>query len=478
MRSRYEPFIDGDFVATAGEVFTTYDPSTGEPLAEVARGTAELIDRAVRSADQAGKAWAKTKPSDRGRILLQIAAAIRANAEDLARLESLDNGQALGQARGDVEVAARYFEFFGGAADKLLGDTIPLGPDYLSYTTHEPFGVVGMILPWNAPLNQAARGLGPALAAGNTVVIKPAEDTPMSTPELAKLCVDAGLPPGVFNVVPGYGHDAGAALTAHPLVRKLAFTGSVETGSIVMQAAARRLVPVTLELGGKSPNIVFADADLDAAVRSAWTAFTVKSGQVCSAGTRLLIESSVYDEVVGALVEKAKQATLAPGIDNPDIGPLATRQQFEKVTRYLALGVEEGARVAVGGGVPDDPALKGGYFVEPTIFVDVDNSMRIAQEEIFGPVLVVIPFDNDDDAVRIANDSIYGLSGGVSSASDERALAVARRIRTGTLSVNGGNWYAADSPFGGYKASGIGRQGGLEGFEQYVETKTIALPVR
>jgi aldehyde dehydrogenase (NAD+) len=477
MRSRYEPFIDGDFVTTDGEVFTTFDPSTGLPLAEVARGTAELIDQAVQSADRAGQAWARTKPSDRGRILLQIAAAIRANAEELARLETLDNGQALGQARGDVEVAARYFEFFGGAADKLQGETIPLGPDYLSYTTHEPYGVVGMILPWNAPLNQAARGLGPALATGNTVVIKPAEETPMSTPELAKLCVDAGLPAGVFNVVPGYGHEAGAALAAHPLVRALAFTGSVETGSIIMQAAAKRLVPVTLELGGKSPNIIFADADIDAAVSGSWTAFTAKSGQVCSAGTRLLIESSVYDEVVDKLVERVKQATLAPGIDNPDIGPLANRAQFEKVTQYLELGVEEGARVAVGGGVPDDPALKDGFFVEPTIFVDVDNGMRIAQEEIFGPVVCAIRFEDEDDAVRIANETKYGLAAGVWTRDVSRAHRVASQIQSGQVYVN--EYFAGgiETPFGGFKSSGIGREKGFEALRSYSQLKTVTVRI-
>jgi aldehyde dehydrogenase (NAD+) len=477
MRSRYEPFIDGDFVTTNGEVFTTFDPSTGKPLAEVVRGNAELIDQAVRSAERVGRAWARTKPSDRGRILLQIAAAIRANAEELAHLETLDNGQALGQARGDVEVAARYFEFFGGAADKLQGETIPLGPDYLSYTTYEPYGVVGMILPWNAPLNQAARGLGPALAAGNTVVIKPAEDTPMSTPELAKLCVDVGLPAGVFNVVPGYGHEAGAALAAHPLVRKLAFTGSVETGSIIMEAAAKRLVSVTLELGGKSPNIIFADADIDAAVEGSWTAFTVKSGQVCSAGTRLLIEGSVYDEVVGKLVERVKQATLAPGIDNPDIGPLANREQFEKVIQYLELGVKEGARVAVGGGVPHDPALKDGFFVEPTIFTNVDNSMRIAQEEIFGPVVCAIRFEDEDDAVRIANDTKYGLAAGVWTRDISRAHRVASQIESGQVYVN--EYFAGgiETPFGGFKSSGIGREKGFEALRSYSQLRTVTVRI-
>lgn len=477
MLARYEPYIGGAFVTTHGDVFTSYDPSTGAALTEVGRGTPELIDQAVRSAAAAGAAWAATKPSVRGRILLQVATAIREHSDALARLETLDNGQALGQARGDIEVAARYFEFFGGAADKLHGDTIPLGPDYLSYTTHEPFGVVGMILPWNAPINQASRGLGPALAAGNTVVIKPAEDTPVSTLELAKLLVEAGVPPGVVNVVPGYGHDAGAALTAHPLVRKLAFTGSVSTGALIMAAASRRLIPVTLELGGKSPNIIFADADIDTAVAGSWTAFTVKSGQVCSAGTRLLIESTVYDEVVGKLVERAKQATLAPGIDDPDIGPLATRAQFEKVTEYLDLGVAEGAHVAVGGRVPDDPRLAGGYFVEPTVFTDVDNAMRIAQEEIFGPVVCAIRFDTEDEAIHIANDTVYGLAAGVWTQNVSRALRVASRLEAGQVYVN--EYFAGgiETPFGGFKSSGIGREKGFEALRSYTQLRTTTVRI-
>jgi len=475
VRSLYQPFIGDDFVAGTGGTFSTCNPADGEVLAEVTRGTVEDIDRAVRAAEAARGGWRRTTPVERGRILLRIADAIRANADELARLETLDNGQALSQARGDVEVAARYFEYFGGAADKLHGETIPLGPDYHSYTVHEPFGVVGFILPWNAPLQQAARGLAPALAAGNVAVVKPAEDTPMTTLELARIAVECGLPAGVVNVVPGYGHEAGAALTEHPLVRKIAFTGSVDTGSLIMRTASERLIPLTLELGGKSPNIVFADADLDAVARSSWTAFTVKSGQVCSAGTRLLVQSSVYDEVVERLVERARKASIAPGLDDPDVGPLATKAQFEKVTGYLRLGVEEGARVAVGGGVPKDDALQRGYFVEPTIFVDVDNRMRIAQEEIFGPVLCAIRFDDEEEAIRIANDTRYGLAAGVWTSDLARAHRVAGAIESGQVFVNEYFAGGVETPFGGFKSSGYGREKGFEALRYYTQLKTVTV---
>jgi aldehyde dehydrogenase (NAD+) len=473
----YQPFVDGGPVAATGGTFVTRNPADGEVIAEVGRGVAADVDAAVRAAERALPEWAATTPAQRGRILLRLAALLRENADELARLETLDNGQALAQSHGDVETAARYFEFYGGGADKLHGDTIPLGPNYLSYTVNEPFGVVGFVLPWNAPLNQAARGLGPALATGNVAVVKPAEDTPLSSLELARLGIEAGLPPGVLNVIPGYGHDAGAALVEHPGVRKIAFTGSVDTGALIARTAADRLVPLTLELGGKSPNIVFPDADLDAVAKSSWIGFTFKSGQVCSAGTRLLIHADVYDDVVERLVTRAAAATLAPGLENPDLGPLATAAQLEKVTGYLELGVKEGATVAVGTPPPTDEALRAGHFVQPTIFTEVDNSMRIAQEEIFGPVLCAIRFTSDEEAVRIANDTRYGLAAGVWTTDLARAHRVAGQLQSGQVFVNEYFAGGVETPFGGFKSSGYGREKGFEALKHYTQTKTVTIRV-
>ena len=478
MRSRYEPFIAGEFINTAGQTFVNYNPSTGEPLTEIARGTAELVDVAVQSADASFPAWAAMKPSERGRIMLRIANAIRDNADSLARLETLDNGQPLRTSYADVEITARYFEFYGGAADKVHGTTIPLGPEYVSYTTQEPFGVVGMILPWNAPLSQAGRSVGPALAMGNSVVIKPAQETSMTTLELAELCFANGLPAGVLNVVPGFGREAGQALADHPLVRKIAFTGSVETGKTIMLAAARRLVPVALELGGKSPNVVFEDADLEAAVEGAYLAFLLKSGQACSAGTRLLVQASIYDDFVGRLALRVGQARLGHGVDDADIGPLTTRSQWEKVQRYLELGVQEGGRVVVGGAVPNDDSLRGGYFVQPTVFADVDNSMRLAQEEIFGPVLCAIKFEDETDAISIANDSSFGLAAGIWTQDISRALRVANAMQAGQVYVN--EYFAGgiETPFGGFKSSGIGREKGFQAMQQYSQTRSVTIKVK
>jgi aldehyde dehydrogenase (NAD+) len=478
IKSRYEPFIGGESVDTTDGSFVTVNPSTGEPLADVARCTPEVVDRAVSSAQEALSGWSSMKPADRGRVMLGLAAAIRENADWLARLETLDTGQPLRTSYVDVDITARYFEYYGGAADKVHGTTIPLGPGYVSFTTQEPFGVVGMILPWNAPMSQAGRSLGPVLAMGNTTVVKPAEDTSLSTLALAELCATNGLPPGVFNVVTGYGYETGQALSDHPLVRKLSFTGSVETGTKIMQAAARRLVPVALELGGKSPNIVFEDADLDEAIEGAWRAFTLKSGQVCSGGTRLLVQASIYQDFVERLASRVRRASIGPGVDDAELGPMTTKDQFDKVLGYLELGVAEGGRVVVGGGVPDDVALRGGYFLEPTVLADVDNSMRVAQEEIFGPVVCAIKFTDEAEAIRIANDTTFGLAAGIWTRDLSRALRVASAMESGQVYVNEYFAGGVETPFGGFKSSGIGREKGFQALHEYSQTRTVTMKVQ
>lgn len=474
MQQRYGLFIDGEEIdQPKGRLFETRDPATGEVLAEVADGDVDDVDTAVRAARAAYPAWRDTPPAERGRILVELARKIRDHADELTELETLDTGQALHALKADVAGAARYFEFYGGGADKLCGSVIPLGPDYHSYTRHEPFGVVGWVLPWNAPVNQLARGVAAGLAVGNAAVVKPAEDTPLSSLVVARMAVEAGLPPGVLNVVPGSGKEVGTPIAQHPDVRKVAFTGSVPTGRAIMRIAAERLIPLTLELGGKSPNIVFEDADLAAAAASSWTAFTFKTGQVCSAGSRLLVQDSVHDEMVERLVERARSATIAPGIEDPDLGSLCNAKQHETVKGYLAIGRTEGATVAVGGGVPREERLQKGYFVEPTIFVNVHNGMRIAQEEIFGPVLSVLRFKDEEEAVRIANDTEYGLVAGIWTHDISRVNRVAAALDAGQVFVN--QWFAGgvETPFGGFKLSGFGREKGWDALHDYTQLKTV-----
>jgi aldehyde dehydrogenase (NAD+) len=471
-------FLHGqDQHPSGAAVFISRDPSTGAPVAELVAGDAGHVDAAVRAGHAAFGDWRQTSAAERGTVLLAIARTIREQARRLAELETLDVGQTLTASLADVETAARYFEYYGGAADKVHGETIPLGADYHSYTRNEPFGVVAFVLPWNAPVNQAARGLAPALAMGNVAVVKPAEDASLTTLALAQIAVDCGLPPDVFNVVTGFGPTVGEPLVTHPLVRKVAFTGSVGTGQRIMRLAADRVLPLTLELGGKSPNIIFPDADLSVAIPSSFTAFTLKSGQACSCGTRLLVHKDIHDEVVDGLVHLAQQTRIGPGIDDLDMGALTTAAQYEKVKGYLELGVAEGARLAVGGKAATAGRLADGFFVEPTIFTNVDMSMRIAREEIFGPVLAVTSFADEHEAVAKANDSDYGLVAGVWTTDLARAHRVARDIEAGQVFVNRYFAGGVETPFGGFKSSGFGREKGFEALKHYSQTKTVTMPI-
>jgi aldehyde dehydrogenase (NAD+) len=472
-----DAFIGGEWrPARSGRRFVSFDPSTGEQFADVAEGDSGDIDDAVRSAADAFPAWRARKPLERGRILLELAERINAQAEALAAIETRDSGKPTAIALGDVRGTARYFEYYGGLADKLAGETIPLGDDYVSYTRHEPFGVVGVIIPWNGPIQQAARSVAPALMTGNAVVAKPAEQTPVSCLELARLAFECGVPAGVFNVVPGFGKVAGAALVEHPLVSKVAFTGSVDTGRLVASVAARRLIPVTLELGGKSPHIIFADADIEAASQGAWLGINVNAGQVCSAGSRLFVHSSVHDDVVRRLQQLNSTLTIGPGAADCFMGPLASAEQKQKVDFYLALAETEGASVHAGGQLAAD--LPPGSYTRPVLLTGVTNDMRVAREEIFGPVLVIIPFETEEEVVALANDSDYGLAAGLWTADLSRAHRVAAQLEAGQVYINEYWAGGVETPFGGVKNSGYGREKGVAGALDYTYLKTVTLRLR
>ncbi|AKS32055.1 aldehyde dehydrogenase family protein [Mycolicibacterium goodii] len=475
-REYYGSFIGGkELPAARTDTMESIDPATGKPLALIQRAGADIVDEAVTNAELALPAWRDADGAERGRAMRRLADTILDNLDLLAYLESVDNGKPLREAEADVRLTAGYYEYYGGIADKIHGETVPLGPEFHSYTRVEPFGVTAHIVPWNAALQQTARGVAPAIAGGNVAVVKPAEDTSMAVVEFARLAVEAGVPAGVINVVTGLGAEAGAALVQHPKVRRIAFTGSVPTGQSVLRASADHLSPVTLELGGKSPNIVFADADLDAAAAGSLTAINFNAGQVCMAGSRLLVHRSVHDEFVDRLAEGNRAVTLGRGIDNPGMGPITTEQQFRKILGYLDIGRAEGAHAVVGGGPAQVDGLEDGRFIEPTIFVNVSNDMRIAQEEIFGPVLSVIPFDSDDEAVAIANDTPYGLTAGLWTRDLSRAHRVAGQIEAGQVSIN--NYFAGGirTPFGGYKSSGFGREKGPDAVYHYLQTKTVSI---
>jgi phenylacetaldehyde dehydrogenase len=472
-------FINGEWTDSAlGKTFDTPNPATGETLARVAEGDAEDIDRAVRAARSAFDGeWSRLTPSDRGRIIWKIGDLILEHAEELAQLESLDNGKPYAVALGaDVPLAADLFHYMAGWATKINGQTIDISVPYMpganfhSYTLREPIGVVGQIIPWNFPLLMAAWKLGPALTTGCTVVLKPAEQTPLTALRLAELIAEAGVPAGVVNVVPGFGETAGAALASHYGVDKVAFTGSTEVGKLIVAAAgATNLKKLTLELGGKSPNIVFDDAE-DGAIEGAANAIFFNHGQCCVAGSRLFVQAGRYDEVVDGVAEIAKSIKLGSGLDpTTQMGPLVSQEQFERVSGFLESGRTDGATALAGGGRHGDR----GYFIEPTVLTNTRPDMKVVREEIFGPVVVAAPFDDLDEIAAVANDSEYGLGAGIWTRDISKAHALAKKLRAGTVWINCYNVFDASLPFGGYKQSGWGREMGAEVLNNYTEVKAV-----
>jgi betaine-aldehyde dehydrogenase len=477
MADALQNYVDGKWIdAQDGGRFDVFDPSTGEIIATAPDSQPADVERAIDAARRTfddGAWWPRTTERERGRILLNAADIVRRDIERLAAMESLDAGKPIGEARDDIAEVAFMFEYYGGWATKVYGEIPPVGPDAMSLVVKEPMGVAAAITPWNYPMMMAVQKVAPAIAAGCTVILKPAEQTPLTALEIPKIMEEAGLPAGVLHVVTGFGETAGAPLVSSPKVDKVGFTGSKEIGKLIMRNGSDTLKRVTLELGGKSPNIVFADAEFDAAIEGSANGIFWNQGEICSAGSRVFIERAIYDDALNALVDHAKGVRLgAPGADGTTMGPLVSKEQQERVQQYIEIGASE-ATMAVQGERPSDPALANGYYVPPTIFADVDNNARIAREEIFGPVMSVIPFSSPDEVLELSNDNEYGLAAAVWTRDIKKGLNTARALRAGIVWINDTQPAPTEAPWGGYKQSGIGRELGSQGIEDYLEAKHI-----